>query len=136
MLENRIDQTQRTWDADHPVMSRYNRQDSLMLAALYEGEHFELVTAWLDFLTNPTCDSKEELFQEAADVVLFLTQMIHCLGSTLEEVCLDKRAYNTVRYAAANFQEGDYHEARAKSRQWVKENDWKKRHYEIGQLAS
>lgn len=129
MLENRIDQSQRTWNADRPTMAENNR-DLLQLAVLYEGEHFELLNAWIGFLCDPQEATKQDVLQESADVVLFITQLIHYLGSTLEETVMDKRAYNTTRYIAANFQ-GDktYEQGMADSRAWVKENNWKEEFY-------
>lgn len=128
-LENRIDQSQRTWDADRPVMAQNNR-DLLQLAVLYEDEHHELLDAWVGYLTDPKEATKEDVLQESADVVLFITQLIHILGSTLEQTVMDKRAYNISRYTASNFQEGEeYSEGIAAGRQWVKERNWKSEYY-------
>lgn len=135
MLENRIDQSQRLWDLDHPAMYQDN-QDLLRLAVLYEGEHNELLNAWVGFLCDPAEATREDVLQEAADVILFITQLIHHLGSTVEQTVMDKRAYNYSRYTADLFKGNKpYKQALGEGKAWVQERDWKNTWYSIQPLV-
>lgn len=129
--ENPIDASERHWRADRDVMTKEN-SDLFALSVLHENEHQELMQEWYKFLLDPSQENKEELFQEVADNVLFLTALVHNLGSTIEATVMEKRAYNMARYAAVNFKDGPYDEAREKSRTWVKERNFRDQFYERG----
>lgn len=112
-----LQQIMSEWLKDRPVMYRHN--DFHNVVDLLRGEVDELVDA------HPNGDN-QEIEQEVADVFIFALTFANILGVDAETAVREKIAYNNTRYVASEFQVGDYDEARARCRGWVKETDWKK----------
>jgi len=123
-----IEQHLDIFDDGRPSM-RENNDDLLRLGVLAEGEFHEFIDAWLDLIANPTQETAQEAGQEAADVSLYLSQCMRCIGSTLEGEMLDKIAYNTSRFLSVDFQDKPYAQGYGESKQWVKDVGWKKSYY-------
>jgi len=108
---------------------KQDNADLFRLGVLVEGEFNEFINAWFTLIATPTQETAQEAGQEAADVSLYLSQCMRCIGSTLEGEMLDKIAYNTSRFLSADFQDKPYAQGYAESKQWVKDVGWKKSYY-------
>lgn len=117
-----IQEMVRNWLEDRPTMKVQNTFENVV--DLLRGEVDELVDA------HPNGDNKD-IAQEMADVVIFALTLANLLGVDVDSEVREKLAYNQTRYQSKDFQTGDYNEARDKSREWVKENNWKQTFYDI-----
>lgn len=102
---------------DRPTMKKNN--DFTNVVALLKGEIEELVEA-------EASKDETEIGQELADVLIFAYTLAHVLGVDAEEVMKNKIAYNTARYTAKAFEQGDYTESRSECREWVDDTGFKK----------
>jgi NTP pyrophosphatase (non-canonical NTP hydrolase) len=71
-----------------------------------------------------------ELAQELVDVIWFALAMAAMSGIDIESEFKDKAAYNTSRYVASEFQDGDYKEAYDRLKAEAK-REWKSTFYQI-----
>ncbi|MBV6446330.1 MAG: hypothetical protein IFNCLDLE_02622 [Ignavibacteriaceae bacterium] len=111
---------------DRPVMEENNTFHEVVKLLL--GEVDELKEAHLN-------GDNKDIAQEVADVFIFAYTLANILGVDVDEEVREKVAYNMTRYIAGNFQDGTYEEGREKSRNWVRDTDWKKQFYEDTQIS-
>lgn len=108
-----------------------NNRDLLMLSVLLEGEFDEFLTAMLDYLTDPTQETAQEFAQEAADLGIYLEQILRMVGSNLLVEMIDKTVYNITRFHAGEFSRQDYDTAYKKAKQTTKAIGWKQTYQEV-----
>lgn len=108
---------------------RENNTNPLLLGVLLEGEFNEFIPAFLDYLSDPNQDTAQELAQEAADLGLYLEQIMRMIGTTLYAEMLDKITYNTTRFHSGVFNREPYEVAYKKSKSETKAIGWKEQYY-------
>lgn len=108
--------------SDRPAMEANNTFHATV--DLLRGEVDELVEA------HPNGDNKD-IAQEVADVFIFALTLANILGVDVDAEVREKIAYNHTRYNASSFQEQEYAQARADSREWVNKTHWKQLFYDI-----
>lgn len=104
---------------DRPTMYEDNSRPCRMVDLL-KGEADEACEAM----------GTDELGQELVDVIWFCLAMAHMYQIDIEGEFKDKAAYNTSRYIASEFQDGDYKEAYDKLKAEAK-REWKATFYQI-----
>jgi hypothetical protein len=113
-----------------PAMMQ-NNQDLLRLGILLEGEFAEFIPALLDYICNPNQETAQEMAQEAADLGLYLEQILRMVGSNLLVEMLDKLFYNSTRFYSGDFTRLPYEEAYPLSKQRAKEQGIKEDFYSV-----
>lgn len=110
-------QAESNWIKDRPVIENNNNLNQT--PAMLANEVVELHDAMLVYTHNPTPEQRKQVLQEASDVGLFLMAIFRMLNADMLEEIMEKLSYNSIRYPAAQFQDGDYKQThrRLKKRQ-------------------
>lgn len=95
---------------DRPTLQENNTPEQILL--LLQNE----VTEASESLTDT-----ENLASEIADIVIFALTLANQYGFNMDEQVREKIAFNTGRYSADLFQNGNYEESRLKAKQIEKE---------------
>lgn len=120
-------QVEKNWIEDRPIVKNNNTLDRV--GELLRVEADELIDAIFIFSLIQNEKTKKEVLQEAADVGLFLIAIFRLLEADMLEEIMEKIAFNTTRYMAKDFQEGDYKETYKRRKQELKEEKWRETFY-------
>lgn len=122
-----VKQTEANWSADRPTIEANNTLYNISEAL--RGEVMEMVIALAWYLIDPTDERKKEVLQESADVGIYLMAIFRLLDSDMMDEFMEKIAFNSSRYLAKDFQEGDYKETYKRRKKELKEEGWKDTFY-------
>lgn len=93
------------YKVDRPVMNRQDTFERLVFLLREEVDEF----------------TSEPSGQELADIIFCSLALANDLGLDIEKEVREKMAYNMLRYVAEDFQQGEYSEARRRSKAREKE---------------
>jgi len=97
-------QLESNWVKDRPTIDNNNTLETT--TQLLQKEAQELLDATLFYLLGKT--DKKDVLQEASDVGLFLMAVFRLLDADMLVEIREKNAFNSIRYPASQFQQGDY----------------------------
>lgn len=114
-----ISQMLQAFSEDRPTLKENNTPERII--ELLQNEAVEAAESLTD---------TENLAAEIADIVIFALTLANHYGFDMDLEVRDKVAFNTGRYSADLFQDGDYEEGRLKAKQ-VERDYFKRDFYQI-----
>lgn len=114
-----ISQMLQAFSEDRPTLKENNTPERII--ELLQNEAVEAAESLTD---------TENLAAEIADVVIFALTLANHYGFNMDLEVREKIAFNTGRYSADLFQDGEYEESRIKAKQ-VEQDYYKRDFYQI-----
>ena len=115
---NKIVEVLRNFQEDRPSMDKDNTVEKL--AILFIGETDETIAEFDKYFKGET--TKQKVFGELADVIIFSLNIIDQMGGDAEKEIMEKIGFNNARYPAGKFKNGtEFVETLTECRQETKE---------------
>lgn len=118
-------QLEANWVEDRPVINNNNTLENT--TRLLQKEAQELMDSVLLYLLGQT--DRKDVLQEASDVGLFLMAVFRLLDADMLAEIREKNAFNSIRYQASQFQQGEYQDIYQRLKESAKRKELREEFY-------